>query len=245
MDLKHILGAIRKADDDFQLIEDNDKVCVALSGGKDSMLLFVALSIYQKFENKNFELMGIHVDVGFDEQENHLMMEFAQKHHLNLHIEKTQVYEILQQYPMKNGRLNCSRCSTLKKGILFDIAKQNGCNKVAYGHHGDDAIETLLLNMMYGSKVATFQPKQYMSRQEMDLIRPMVYLKEKEIIQACKKNEIPNVKRICPNDGVTQRQAVKDKLMAFYKEYPFAQDAFITSLTNTDQYKLWQKKTLK
>ena len=69
MDLKHILGAIRKADDDFQLIEDNDKVCVALSGGKDSMLLFVALSIYQKFDNKNFELMGIHVDVGFDEQD--------------------------------------------------------------------------------------------------------------------------------------------------------------------------------
>ena len=245
MELKHILGAIRKADTDFELIEDNDKICLALSGGKDSMLLFLALSMYQRFENKNFELIGIHVDVGFDQEENQMMIDFAKQYHLNLHIEKSQVYEILKQYPMKNGRLNCSRCSTLKKGILFDVAKQKGCNKVAYGHHGDDAIETLLLNMMYGSKVATFQPKQYMSRQDMHLIRPMVYLKEKEIIQACKKNDIPNAKRICPNDGYTQRQAVKDKLNAFYKEFPTAQEAFLTSLTNTDQYKLWQKKILK
>lgn len=245
MDLKHILGAIRKADKDFELINKDDRIALALSGGKDSMLLFLALAQYQKFEDKDFDLVGIHVDVGFENIEHELMKEFCDKHQLNLHIEKTQIFEILKMHPTKQNGISCSLCSTLKKGVLFDKAKELGCNKVAYGHHGDDAVETLLLNMMYGSKIATFRPKQYMSRQDMDLIRPLVYVKEKEVIQSCKKNEIPSVKRVCPNDGYTQRQAVKDKLHAFYKEYPFAQDAFLGSLSNEEQVILWHKKSLK
>lgn len=245
MDLKAILSAIRKADKDFDLIEDNDRIALALSGGKDSMLLFLALHMYQKFEDKNFSLIGIHVDVGFEEYENELMKQFASQHDLDLHIEKTQIFDILKQHLTKKETINCSLCSTLKKGVLFDKAKEFGCNKVAYGHHGDDAIETLIMNMMYGSKIATFQPKQYMSRQKMDLIRPMIYLKEKEVIKACKKNEIPSVKRVCPNDGFTQRQAIKDQLTKWYQEYPFAHDAFLKSLSNTDQLALWHKKILK
>ncbi len=241
MELKTILGAIRKADTDFELIEDGDKIAVALSGGKDSMLLFLALSIYQKFKSKNFELCGIHVDVGFEDFEHQKMIDFANQYDLDLIIDKTQIFDILKMHK-KDDKIQCSLCSTLKKGDLFKVAKNNGCNKVAFGHHGDDAVETLLLNMTYGSKIATFQPKQYMDRQDMYMIRPLVYLKEKEIIRACKKNDIPSVKRVCPNDGHTQRQSMKEYLQAFYKDYPQAQDAFITALSNQEQLELWKSK---
>lgn len=124
---------------------------------------------------------------------------------------------------------------------MFDKAKELGCNKIALGHHGDDAIETLLLNMVHGSKIATFQPKQYMSRMDMFMIRPMIYLKEQEIIDICKNNEIPAVRRVCPNDGVTQRQEMKELLHQFYRKYPQAQDNFLHALSNLEQVSLWEK----
>ena len=126
--------------------------------------------------------------------------------------------------------------------LMFDKAKEFGCNKIALGHHGDDAIETLLLNMVHGSKIATFQPKQYMSRMNMFMIRPMIYLKEQEIIDICKNNQIPAVRRVCPNDGVTQRQKMKDILHQFYRQFPQAQDNFLNALSNQEQLSLWKKE---
>lgn len=242
MQLQPILRAIHKADLDYGMFQDQDKVCVALSGGKDSMLLFVALSMYQKFKGKNFELIGIHVDVGFEDFEHEKMKAFAKEHNLELYIEKTQIYEILKRNLNNKDKIQCSLCSNLKKGVLFEKAKALGCNKIALGHHGDDAIETLILNMIHGSKISTFLPVQYMSRVDMDMIRPMVYLKEKEIIKACFQNDIPSVRRVCPNDGYTQRQDIKEKLEKFYKDYPIAQDNFLHALYNTEQVSLWQKK---
>lgn len=192
MKIQNILRGIRKADQDFDLIPPKSRVAVALSGGKDSMLLFLALSMYQKFDSTDFSLCAIHIDVGFDQQENTQMIEFAGKHGLELHIVKAPIFDILKLEKNRgsNGQIQCSLCSTLKKGYLFDKAKELGCDRIAFGHHGDDAVETLLLNMIHGAKIATFSPKQYMSRMEMYSIRPMVYLKESEIIQACVNNEI-------------------------------------------------------
>ncbi|MBB5183687.1 tRNA 2-thiocytidine biosynthesis TtcA family protein [Catenisphaera adipataccumulans] len=240
MKLRHILGAIQKADTDFGMIEDGDKIAVAFSGGKDSMLLFLALSIYQKYKTKHFSLCGIHVDVGFENFDHQPMIDFAEQYNLDLIIDQTRIYEILKKHPNPRGQIQCSLCSNLKKGDLFRAAKANGCNKVAFGHHGDDAVETLFMNMMYGSRIATFQPKQYMSRQQMDLIRPMIYLKEQDIIEACRKNHITGVRRVCPNDGFTRRQYIKEKLNAFYAENPEAHDNFISSLSNIDQIELWK-----
>lgn len=242
MKIQNILRQIRKADQDFNLIEDGDKIAIALSGGKDSMLLFVSLKMYQNFKGKNFDLIGIHVDVGFEEFEHELMKEFARHYDLELYIEKTKIFSILSlEKNQKNGKIQCSLCSTLKKGVLFEKAKEYGCNKIALGHHGDDAIETLLLNMIHGSKIATFSPKQYMSRMDMDMIRPMVYLKEEEIVEACKANQIPSVRRVCPNDGYTQRQEAKELMEKFYKLYPMAHDNFLNSLSNEEQVSLWNK----
>lgn len=246
MKIQSVLRAIRNADRDFGLIEDGDHIAVALSGGKDSMLLFVALGMYQKFKGKNFKLCGIHVDVGFEEFEHELMKQFAQQYGLNLYIEKTRIYEILQnEKNLHNGKIQCSLCSTLKKGVLFEKAKELGCNKIALGHHGDDAVETLFLNMIHGSKIATFLPKQYMSRMDMYMIRPLVYMKESEIVGVTAENDIPSVRRVCPNDGYTQRQEMKELLDVLYEKYPMAHDNFITSLSNTKQVSLWNKEKQK
>lgn len=241
MKLQTILKHIRRADEDFHLIQKGDKVAVALSGGKDSMLLFLALSVYQKFEHTDFELCGIHVDVGFEDFDHEEMKEFARTHGLDLYIVKAPIFRILQMEKnlSSQGRIQCSLCSTLKKGVLFDTARKLGCTSIALGHHGDDAVETLLLNMIHGGKAATFLPKQYMSRQDMYEIRPMVYLKEEEIIDACRINQIPAVRRVCPNDGFTQRQEMKEMLSQLYAAYPAAHDNFFKALINEEQLGLW------
>ncbi len=242
MKLQPILRAIRHADEDYGLIQPKDKLAVALSGGKDSMLLFLALSIYQKFQGKDFSLCAIHVDLGNAQQENHLMEDFAQKYGLELHIVKTHIYEILEmEQNKKNGKIQCSLCSTLKKGTLMETAKNLGCNKVVFGHHGDDAMETLLMNMIHGSRLATFRPLQYMSRMDMTMIRPFVYLKEEEIIQACLQNNIPHVKPVCPNDGHSERTNMKVLLQSLYAKYPEAHDNVLSALSNREGDQLWEK----
>lgn len=241
MKLQPILKAIRKADQDYTLIEPGDKLAVALSGGKDSMLLFLALSMYQKFEGKDFELCAIHVSLADHPEQDVLMHAFANKHHLNLHIEKTRIYDILNlPENMKDNRIQCSLCSNLKKGVLMETAKNLGCNKVVFGHHGDDAMETLLMNMIHGARISTFAPKQYMSRMNMTMIRPFVYLTEEQIIEACKANQIPSVKPVCPNDGHSERQTMKEMLDGIYQKYPDAHKNFMKALVNRESDNLWK-----
>lgn len=241
MKLQNVLRAVRQADIDFNMIEPGDHLAVAVSGGKDSMLLFLALSVYQRFEGKDFTLCGIHIDMGFKDKENELMRQFADQHHLDLHIVPSQIYEILNlDQNKKEGRIQCSLCSVLKKGTLMDTAKELGCNKVVFGHHGDDAMETILMNMIHGGRIATFSPVQYMSRMDMCIIRPFIYLKEDEIVKACIANNIPHVKPVCPNDGHSERQTMKDLLSKLYKMYPDAHDNFMTALVNRPADQLWK-----
>ena len=223
MKLQKLLSYGIKAIKKYDMIHDNDVIAVGISGGKDSMLLFLCLSMYQKFRDKNFELVGIHIDVGFEDFEHDTMKEFAKKYNLNLHIEKTRIFEILKKNENKE-KIQCSLCANLKKGALFKVAtdkhaKDLGCNKLALGHHSDDAIETLFLNMIHGGKISTFQPCQYMSKTQLTMIRPMVYCEEKEIIKTCINNDVPSVKRVCPNDGFTQRQEIKDILNELYEKF--------------------------
>lgn len=243
MKLQPILRGIRRADQDFHLIEPGDHLALGLSGGKDSMLLFLALSIYQRFEGKDFQLTGIHIDFGLDAQATEMMRAFAAEHDLDLQIVDSKIFDILNlEQNMKNGKIQCSLCSTLKKGTLIDTALQSGCNKLVLGHHGDDAVETLLLNMIHGGRMATFRVRQFMSRTGLTVIRPMVYLRESEIVEACRINSIPRAKPVCPNDGFSQRQEMKELLDGLYRQYPMAHDNFFKALVNRDQDILWQIK---
>ena len=160
---------------------------------------------------------------------------------IEYHEYPTRIYDILQLYPDKNGRIECSRCSTLKKGAMVRSAKEYGCNKTAFAHHADDAIETLFMNLTYGGRAATFQPAMHLSNTGMDFIRPLVYSFEAEIRSTAETLGLPIVQSTCPNDGFTKRQETKEFLARIYQQYPPAHENFLRALSNQEQLRLWVK----
>ena len=242
MELHTILGDIRKADQDYHLIDDGDRIAVGVSGGKDSIVLLTALHMYSKFADRNFEVVGIHIKLGFPNMDFSEVVAFCQQQGITFYQFDSQVYEILKRNPDKEGNIKCSLCSKFKKATVIDAAKKLNCTKVAFGHHSDDAVETLLMNAIHGGKLATFLPKMYMSRTDTTFIRPLVYSYESDILSALERNQIPFVKSTCPNDGYTERQAMKDMLQEFYRSYPMAQKNFIRMLYNEDQVELWHRE---
>lgn len=242
MELHTILGDIRKADQDYHLIDDGDRIAVGVSGGKDSMVLLTALHMYSKFADRNFEVVGIHIKLGFPNMDFSEVVAFCRQQGITFYQYDSQVYEILKRNPDKEGNIKCSLCSKFKKATVIDAAKKLNCTKVAFGHHSDDAVETLLMNAIHGGKLATFLPKMYMSRTDTTFIHPLVYSYESDILSALERNQIPFVKSTCPNDGYTERQAMKDMLQEFYRSYPMAQKNFIRMLYNEDQVELWHRE---
>ena len=242
MELHTILGDIRKADQDYHLIDDGDRIAVGVSGGKDSMVLLTALHMYSKFADRNFEVVGIHIKLGFPNMDFSEVVAFCRQQGITFYQFDSQVYEILKRNPDKEGNIKCSLCSKFKKATVIDAAKKLNCTKVAFGHHSDDAVETLLMNAIHGGKLATFLPKMYMSRTDTTFIRPLVYSYESDILSALERNQIPFVKSTCPNDGYTERKAMKDMLQEFYRSYPMAQKNFIRMLYNEDQVELWHRE---
>ena len=242
MELHTILDDIRKADQDYHLIDDGDRIAVGVSGGKDSMVLLTALHMYSKFADRNFEVVGIHIKLGFPNMDFSEVVAFCRQQGITFYQYDSQVYEILKRNPDKEGNIKCSLCSKFKKATVIDAAKKLNCTKVAFGHHSDDAVETLLMNAIHGGKLATFLPKMYMSRTDTTFIRPLVYSYESDILSALERNQIPFVKSTCPNDGYTERQAMKDMLQEFYRSYPMAQKNFIRMLYNEDQVELWHRE---
>ena len=242
MELHTILGDIRKADQDYHLIDDGDRIAVGVSGGKDSMVLLTALHMYSKFADRNFEVVGIHIKLGFPNLDFSEVVAFCRQQGITFYQYDSQGYEILKRNPDKEGNIKCSLCSKFKKATVIDAAKKLNCTKVAFGHHSDDAVETLLMNAIHGGKLATFLPKMYMSRTDTTFIRPLVYSYESDILSALERNQIPFVKSTCPNDGYTERQAMKDMLQEFYRSYPMAQKNFIRMLYNEDQVELWHRE---
>lgn len=243
--MKKILAKIRKADQDYNLINDGDKIAVGISGGKDSTLLLYALKLYKKVcensLNKNFEVVGIHIDLNFGEDDFSFLRNFFIKNDIEFIEEKSKIADILKIHTKKD-RIQCSLCSKLKRGAIINIAKKIGCNKLAFGHHGDDAIETLFLNMIYGGKIATFDPIMHLENSNVTFIRPFIYLYENEITKKIKELEIPRLKSGCPNDGNTKRQEVKELLHDIYYHFDSAKDNFLLSLHNMNKINLFDLK---
>ena len=245
MSMKKVLAQVRKADHMFNLIEDKDKIGVGLSGGKDSSLLLYSLYLYKfLFENtyhKTFEIVGIHINLNFGEDDFTPLKDWFNNYPIELHIEDSNIADILK-LNLHNDKIDCSLCSTLKKGAVINEAKKLGCNKVAFGHHADDAIETLFLNMIYGGRIATFDPKMYLDNSDTTFIRPFCLSFESDISKTAKQLGIPIVKSGCPNDGYTKRQDIKELLHQIYHTYPQAKENFLLSLYNKDKLNLFLNK---
>ena len=245
MSIRKILAQVRKADSLYNLIEDNDKIAVGLSGGKDSSLLLYVLYLYKfLYENtyhKTFTIVGIHINLGFGEDNFNSLLDWFKQYPIEIVCEDSQIKDILE-LNLHNEKIDCSLCSTLKKGAVIRKAKELGCNKVAFAHHADDAIETLFLNMIYGGRIATFDPKMYLDNSKTTFIRPFCMSFESEINKCCRQLNIPIIKSGCPNDGFTKRQEIKELLHSIYHTYPHAKENFLLSLYNKDKLNLYFQK---
>ena len=207
------------------------------------MVLLYAMNLYKNFceriGKKHFEVIGIHVEMGFPGMDFSVADEFFSSKGIPFVHYPSHIYEILKIQANENGSLKCSLCSKFKKATVIAAAKEHNCTKVAFAHHADDAIETLLMNMIYGGRIATFKPAMYLTNTETNFIRPFIYAYESDITNAQKEASIPVVKSTCPMDGYTKRQDAKDMLNELYRNYPMAKENFLLALHNTEQLDLW------
>lgn len=236
--IRILLASIRKADKEYNLINDNDKIVIGVSGGKDSMALLYSLHLYKKFSKSNFEIYPCMIDLGFDNFNPIEVVDFCKKLRYNLEIlSERQVYQILkiQQVEQKLPHIPCSICSRMKKAIINKYAKKIGANKVAFAHHKDDAIETLFLNEIYGGRIATFSPKMLLSNENITFIRPFILVREGDIKKTINEEKIPLFSQACPNDKHTKREEIKKVLGEIYRLFPSSEDNFLTMLTNAEK----------
>lgn len=237
--MKKVLGCIRRACEDFHLIEDGDIVAVGVSGGKDSLLLLYALSLYRKFAPQRFELKGLTLTMGLEPFDTSKVAALCEKLGVEYIVRPAEIGRII--FEERHEKNPCSLCAKMRRGALNDLAKECGCNKVALGHHRDDALETLLLCLLHEGRIHTFHPKSYLSKADLTVIRPMVYLPEKHIIHVAREMQLPIIPSPCPANGATEREEMKYLLDSLCKLYPNAREMMLSALQNEAQYGLWNK----
>lgn len=236
--MKTTLGCLRKADTDFHLIEDGDHIAVGVSGGKDSLLLLHALSLYRKFSHKNFRITAVTVTLGLEPFDLSGIMALCETLEVPYAVKETQIGEIIFDY--RKEKNPCALCAKMRRAVLADTCNELGCKKLALGHHREDVIATLLMSLLNEGRFHTFHPKTYMSRTGITVIRPLVYLPESHVLHMAKELSLPVVKSPCPADGHTSREDMADLLRSLKKRYPDAPDRFLHALRQ-DHYDLWQK----
>lgn len=224
---------------EFNLIDKNDNIMVGLSGGKDSSFLLYALVILSKHTSLNFKIEAVTVDLGF-ENSNHIkyLRYLTDSLDVNLNVIETEI----SKYINNEQKNPCAKCSHFKKGALVDFMKKRNYNKIAFGHHYDDAVETFLMSIIYSGQINTLQPKRYLSNNEVHIIRPLIYLREKRIVEAKKRIEYKETFRKCPYDKKTKREEIKDII----KETRFNKQIFYNiaaSMRESSLKELWPKKT--
>ncbi len=237
--MKHILGYARKAINDFEMINEGDKVAVGLSGGKDSILTLITLAKLKDFYPKKFEVIAITLDMGNDGFDVTTLRKICEEYGVQYIVEKTHIKEIV--FDIRNEKNPCSLCANLRRGILYDTAKKYGCNKVALGHHMDDVMETFMMSLIYEGRVHTFLPITYLSRKELYVIRPMIYTPESEIRHLVKKYGIEIVKNNCPANGETKRQYVKELIAEISKENKGVRESMFGAIMRSEEWRVLKK----
>ncbi len=205
--MQRIVGQVRKAVEDYGMIEDGDRIAVGISGGKDSLILASALAKLSKYYPKKFEVVGLTIDMGYKADYSGVV-NFCKAHGIEYRVKYTQIKEIVFDYRKESNP--CSLCAKLRRGALNDFAKENGCNKLALGHHNDDVLETFFLSLMYEGRLHTFSPVTHFERSGICMIRPLIYVREYEVKSAVKRYSVPVVKSPCPVDGLTKRAEMKE-----------------------------------
>ena len=216
--MQQILSKMRKAIEEYNMIEDGDKIAVCLSGGKDSITLLNGLKALQRFYPKKFELIAITINPGFDFFDTNFLQSVCNELEIPLFIEDSHIKEIV--FDIRKEKNPCSLCANLRRGIINSIAIRENCNKIALGHNKDDVLETFLLNLLYTGSLSTFAPKSYMDRSKITLIRPLILVDEKDTKRFVKKNNKSTMKKVCPMDGVSKRESMKEQIFLWQKDIP-------------------------
>ncbi len=214
MKLQLLLSYVRKACDDYGMIQDGDKIAVGISGGKDSLTLLLALKNLQRFYPAKFELVAITVSLGLPGFDTTEIRAFSENLGVPYYLVETDIGEITMS--QKNP---CSLCAKMRKGALNDKAVELGCNKVALGHNKDDVVETFLLSLFYEGRFHVFSPVTYWDRKNIHSIRPLSYVPEKDIISFKNKNQLPVLKNPCSVDGHTKRAEVKNLVKEYNERF--------------------------
>lgn len=216
--MQKILGFMRKAIEDYNMIEDGDKIAVGLSGGKDSITLLKGLKALQRFYPKKFDLLAVSVNPGFDFFDSQFLQDLCMDLQIPFIEKESHIKEIV--FDIRNEKNPCSLCANLRRGILNSVAVQENCNKIALGHNQDDVLETFFLNLLYGGRISTFAPVSYMDRSNITLIRPLVYASEKDIRKFIKRANIQPMSKTCPMDGISKREDMKLLIQQFSLKIP-------------------------
>ena len=239
--MQKLLSKMRQAINDYNLIEDGDKIAVGLSGGKDSLTLLHLLNSYKKFSPEKFELIAITLNPGG--VDNSPLHKLCKDLEVPFYEIQTNIQEIVFEIRKENNP--CSLCAKLRRGALHSNARELGCNKVALGHHKDDAVETFVMAMFYEGRVNCFSPKSYMEKYDLTIIRPMVYIDEYMIKKAVKDYNYPIIKNPCPADGKTKREDMKNLIYELDHRIPGFKENLFGSLTNSEQFFIWDKNEIR
>lgn len=210
--MQRIMGHLRRAAADYGMIAPKDKICVGISGGKDSIALLVALARSRSFlVEGGYSLCAVLVDMGFEENADHSDIKaLCDSLSVPFYVVKTQIAEIV--FSERKEQNPCSLCSKMRRGALVNKAFELGCTKLALGHHLDDAVETFMLSLTQEGRLSCFEPMTELEDKSLTLIRPLIYAQEYEISRAIKKAGITIEKSRCPADGQTARQRMKERL---------------------------------
>ena len=228
MKLQQVYSLTRKAIDDYHMIQAGDEIAVGISGGKDSLTLLYALQGLRRFYPHPFKLCAVTVDLGFDNLKLDKISDLCEDLDVPYHIIHTDIAKIIFEDRRESNP--CSLCAKMRKGALNDAMKAIGCNKVAYAHHKDDVVETMMMSLIYEGRLHTFRPVTYLDRTDITVIRPLVYMNEADVIGFVTKYKVPVVKSPCPADGHTKREYIKNLVQKINLESPGVKGRIFTAI---------------
>lgn len=209
-EVKRLLSFVRRAVDDYEMIDEGDRIAVGVSGGKDSLALLSALARLRLFYPKKFEVVAITVDMGFEGADHCGVQALCDELKVEYIIERTEIAKII--FDVRRESNPCSLCAKMRRGSLHAAAVNAGCNKVALGHHYDDAVETFMMNLFFEGRIGCFSPKSYLSNRRITLIRPLIYAQEKDVRYFARRQALPVTESLCPEDHATEREKMKQLL---------------------------------
>ncbi len=237
--MQKILGYMRKAVQDYNMIQPGDKIAVGVSGGKDSVALLVGLARLRRFLGVPYEVFAVTLDPQFGgiPGDYSALEVLCRELEIPWTLKLTQIGQVV--FEQRRETNPCSLCAKMRRGALHDTAIELGCNKIALGHHADDAVETFVMNLFNEGRIGCFSPVTYLSRKDITMIRPLVYAPEWEITKAVRRNGLPVVKSSCPNDGFSTRQWTKEWILQMNREHPGLKDRLFGAMRrgNVDGWK--------